>query len=68
MIGIELDSNPIISNNYIDVYCNTRAGEVYELIQKVTPEMLYDYVNISNNNSNYYFELHSINPKDALRC
>ena len=49
MIVIELDSNPIISKNYIDIYYNTRAAEVYKLIQKVTPEMINDYVNISNN-------------------
>jgi methionyl-tRNA formyltransferase len=68
MIGGELDSGPIISKNYMDVTDNTRVGEVYEWIHKVTPKMIFDSINQLNNNSNYYVELQSINPKDALRC
>jgi methionyl-tRNA formyltransferase len=68
MIGGELDSGPIISREYMDVTEITRIGDVYEWIHITTPKMILDSINYLDKDPNYYLEIQSTNPKDALRC
>lgn len=68
MIGGELDSGDILAKEYLPVNINTRIGEVYDWIERITPDLMLAAVSSLRENPSYVFEVQSKNPKDALRC
>lgn len=68
MIGGELDSGDIINRSYLNININTRIGEIYNWMNSTIPQLVIESLNKLKNDSNYFLERQSSNPKDALRC
>ena len=68
MIGGELDSGDILAKEFMTVNINTRIGEVYDWIERITPDLMVSAVNSLKANPSVVCEVQSKDPKDALRC
>ena len=68
MIGDELDSGDIITRDYYPLTIDTKVTEIYVWISKQIPRLILDALNHLEQNSNYFLERQSKNPKNVLRC
>jgi methionyl-tRNA formyltransferase len=68
MIGGELDSGDILAKEFMTVNINTRIGEVYKWIERITPDLMVSAVNSLHENPSFVYEVQSKDPRDALRC
>ena len=68
MIGGEVDSGDIIARDYLPIDTNTKVTKCWEWMAEKIPYMFLNAVKKLEENPNYFLEVQSKNPKDALRC
>ena len=68
MIGGELDNGDILAKEYMAVNINTRVGEVYKWIERITTDLMISALQSLEENPSFVLEVQSKDPKDALRC
>lgn len=68
MIGGDIDSGNIIARDYLMVNHETKITEVWEWMEKQTPELISHAIYQLQRDSCYFLEEQSKNPIDALRC
>jgi methionyl-tRNA formyltransferase len=68
MVGGELDSGDIINREYLPIDINTKIGKVYEWMNTAIPDLIVNSIKKLKEDSTYFLEKQSKNPKDALRC
>jgi UDP-4-amino-4-deoxy-L-arabinose formyltransferase/UDP-glucuronic acid dehydrogenase (UDP-4-keto-hexauronic acid decarboxylating) len=68
MISGELDSGDIVARDYLQIDHSTKVTKVWEWMQTRTPSLILEAVNKLGNDSTYFLERQSSDPRDALRC
>ena len=68
MIGGELDNGNIISRDYLEIDHQTKITQVYDWMHQNTPVLVEKALSRLKKNPNYFLEVQSKDPKDALRC
>lgn len=68
MIGGELDNGDIITRDYMPIDINTKITQIWEWIEKRSPDLIINAIDLLNNNPQYILERQSKDPKDSLRC
>jgi methionyl-tRNA formyltransferase len=68
MIGGELDSGDIIARDYFPINIKTKITEVWLWIQKRTPDLMINSLELINHNTSYILERQTKSTSAILRC
>ncbi len=68
MIGGELDSGDVLGKEYKKIDISTKIGEIYDWVEKVTPELYLDVLLKLQSDKNYILYKQSKDKNDITRC